>query len=191
MRHQVLRWQRRQRSDRRGAGFGFTVLEMVFSLAILSLALLMASRLLLAAQSRLAHAAEQLIEPAGTTATVQLRADLRAASSFARPLIPGWSLDALVLFGHPAGLVSYEKIDGELIRKVTDGEGTVSERLILQQVTAWRWRAQGRSVEIDLRYRRLGQLRQQMASGRWQNPALPETRRLLRVTPRAGGSQRW
>ncbi len=169
-----------------GLAPGFTLLELLVSLAVFTLALLLALELLLAAQTRLQIAAEQLLAPAGALAVEQLRADLRAASGIDAWSV-GWSTGPLVLVGHPAGDVSYAVVDRQLIRWLAESaSGKTGERLVLSQVTGWRWRWRGRSIEVDLRYQELGPFER-----RERAPVQPEIQRLLRVTPRAALSRQW
>lgn len=171
---------------------GFTLIEMLISLLLLSLAILVASRLLLETQSHLLHTSNQLLEPAAENAVQQIRADLRASSNISSSVVPGWSRDPLVLLGHPAGIVTYQKTGDELIRSIAGAGHGSKERLVLKHVTTWRWRPRGRSVEIDLGHRELGHLRQQSASGRWREPVRREIHRVFWVTPRApAGGRRW
>lgn len=171
---------------------GFTLLEMVISVLILSVAMMIASSLLLEARGHLHHASSQLLEPLVDSAVEQIRADLRASSSISAPLVPGWSRDPLILLGHPAGVLIYEKRGERLYRRISTGgparRVSSEERLVLEQVTTWRWRQRGNAVEVDLGHRRLGHLRR--ADGRPES-VQREVHRVFWTTPRGAGGRRW
>ena len=174
---------------------GFTLIEMMISLLILGVASLLATQLLLESQSRVLNASERLLEPAMDLAVKQLRADLQTCSGAGGSVIPGlWNNEPLPLNGHPAGLVTYQKIDGDFVRlmlKDPTDPATVRERLILKDVTTFRWRLHGSSIEIDLAHRPTGRLRQQTASGRWREPARRDVERVFQITPRGAGGRSW
>jgi type II secretory pathway component PulJ len=170
---------------------GFSLLELMFAFLISLTALLLASRLLLEAESRMAHAARQALDPVGEITRQQLRADLRAASGARVPITPGWSRNPLVLDGHPAGRVRYEKDGSELVRRVDAGGGPPVRRVVLQAVTTFRWRLADGSVEIDLGHRVTPRLGRLAAGGVREAPLPSEERRRFRVTPRGQGGRRW
>ena len=171
---------------------GFSVLELLIVLVILSVALMLAGRLLLEAQSRMDLRLQQTLRPVGELARRQIEADLRLASGVQTGLYTGWSRDAMVLLGHPAGSVSYAKIDQELLRiqRVPDAEPPLRERLVLQGTTTFRWRLWGRhTVEVDLGYREPNRLRRLVS--RPQDMVWTDRRLRLRVTFRGGGQRAW
>ncbi len=66
----------------------------------------------------------------------RLRGDVRAAAGF--EVVEGLEGPALLLEGHPAGLVVYQKVGDELLRTVLDEAGKVrGEALALRGVTSW------------------------------------------------------
>ena len=71
---------------------GFSLLELVFAFLIAATALVLAGRLLLEAESRMAHAARRALDPAAEIVRQQLRADLMAAAGVRRPSTSGWSV---------------------------------------------------------------------------------------------------
>ena len=166
---------------------GFSLLEALVAFVISGVALLLASGLLLEAESRMAHAARRALDPVGQIAAKQIRADLRAAATVRIPLTSGWSRGPLELREHPAGRVTYEKKDTELIREVVPG----GRRVVLQGISTFRWRLRGRAVEIDLRHRVTPRLGRLAAGGVREAPILKEEKLLFRVTPRGGGGRQW
>lgn len=179
----------RRRHRRRAAG-GFTLLELLFSFLILGTVMLIASQLLIESQMRLSHSARRALEPAATLALEQIRADVRASAS-----VPAgdheWNWAPLVLVGHPAGTVRYEKQGSELVRSLAGGE-----RIVMREVNVWRWRrVRGVPlplVEIELGHRETPRLRRRIAGGQREAP-LPILRsHLISVSPRqAGGKRGW
>lgn len=184
-------WSRARRPGR-WAESGTTLLELLVVFAISSTALLLAGRLLLEAQSRSVHEARRTLEPVADLAIDQLRADLRLADGVVKPLFGGWERGPLVLVGHPAGRLSYDKLGERLLRRVErDGE-LVGERPVLENVTTWRWRLRGDgAVDVELGYRELGRLRTLRQGGDWQEETWVDRHRTLRVMPRGSGEARW
>jgi type II secretory pathway component PulJ len=178
---------------------GYSLLELLVVFVISGLALLLASQLLLESGSRMSHRLQETMRPVGDMALRQVASDLRMASGVKQGLSGGWSRDALVLLGHPAGDLSYVKLDNELYRLQRipkagspGGNATLQERLVLQAVTTFRWRLRGpRLVEVDLGYRESPRLRQLTAGGRWRDPVLVTRQRTIRVALRGGGQRSW
>lgn len=176
---------------------GYSLLELLVVFVISSLAMLLASRLLLESESRMRHRFEETVRPLADLAVRQLSADLRMASGVQLSLYSGWSRDALVLQGHPAGDVSYAKLEYELLRlqRVPKSEGAgqfvLRERPVLQRVTTFRWRVDGRVVEVDLGYRESPRLRRLSAAGRFEDPVWVTRQRTVRVSLRGGGQRSW
>ena len=187
---------RRRFDHRSGAASGFTLLELVVSFAILSIAMLIASQLLLESLLRLSHSARRALDPAATIALKQIRADVRA-SSRVRALGDEWNFEPLTLKGHPAGRLRYVKVGSDLMREIyrPGGGELTSERIVMRAVNLWRWRLNPSVpalVEIELGYRetpRLGLL-----AGAAQRPApIPAMRsHLVAASPRqARGRPGW
>jgi len=189
---------RRGRAQRAGSA-GFSLLELLLVFVISGLALLLASHLLLESASRMSHRMQETLRPVGDLALRQIGSDLRMASGIKTGLFSGWSRDALVLYGHPAGDLSYAKLDDELFRLqrlpkpgAPPGESILHQRLVLQAVTTFRWRLRGaRTVEVDLSYREAPRLRQLTAGGRWRDPLWMTRKRTVRIALRGGGQRSW
>ena len=173
---------------------GFNLLELVVSLAILSVALLLASHLLVESQVRMAHSARRALDPVGTLAVKQIRADVRASAA-ATALDFEWSWQPLILTGHPVGTVSYLRQGSDLVRRVP-GDPDPIERIVLRGVRTWRWRLRADVplplVEIELGYQQTARLGL-LAAGGTREASTPVTHtRLFAVSPRrAGGKRGW
>lgn len=184
-----LRWRRR------GQG-GFSLLELLIVMVISGLALLLATGLLLEAQSRMAHESKRQVDPVGQLAAEQLQADVRMAEGVERPLVSGWLSREMVLLGHPAGRVSYLQEGGQLLRRVQrqrrDGTMAEGERLVLDRLTTFRWRPlSDGSLDVEMGFHRSGRLRGLHAGGNWSGDVLIGETRRLRIVPRGGGGARW
>ncbi len=174
---------------------GFSLLELLVSFVILMIAMMIAGRLLLEAQARMAHSARQAMEPVAPIALKQIRADVRASGS-----VPAfdheWNWQPLVLLGHPAGTVVYERTGSDLVRTVDRGAGSEpAERLVLSAVSVWRWRLSPAAplplVEIELGQRQIPRLTLLAAAGQREAP-IPVTRsHLIAVSPRQAGKSGW
>ncbi len=179
----------RRRPLRRQHAAGFSLLELLVSFTILMLAMMIAGRLLLESQARLAHSARQAMEPVATIALKQIRADVRAAGR-----VPAtdfeWSWRPLVLLDHPAGTVRYEKAGTDLVRSLGDGR-----RIVMREVTIWRWRLSRDAplplVEIELGHRVIPRLALLAAAGQREAPILVTRSHLVAASPRQAGRTGW
>lgn len=174
---------------------GFTVLELLISFVILLIAMTIAGRLLLESQARMAHAARQALEPVAATALKQIRADIRASES-----VPAfdheWSWEPLVLRGHPAGTVTYQRTGSDLMRIVNAGSSSeTSERLMMRAVSIWRWRLSPGAplplVEIELGHREIPRLALLAAAGQREAPIPLPRSHLVAASPRQTGRTGW
>lgn len=171
----------------RAAGFttaGFTVVELLISMALIVLALALAAQLLLESQRTFALAGRASLEPRAGQAVAWLTADVHAAS-WARSAADG----ALLLTGHPEGTMRWERQGETVWRTVIGADGKVrSRRPILERVIVWSWSWDGDLLSAVLAYRRGPALRYVTT------PELPpevvrEERLVLQLHPRGQG--RW
>ena len=135
----------RQRPGDRSAA-GYTLVEMLVALVVLTVVLALAAGLLREAAWALAGAAREARAPLAPLAAATLRRDVRASAGVApHPLAtPGsslWLSDPLVLLGHPAGRVVYALEGDRLVRRVLPADGGAPrQRDLLRDVTVWGWR---------------------------------------------------
>lgn len=126
---------------------GFSVVEMIVALTITLVAMTIASQLILESQRRLAHSGRRNLDMSADIALERLRIDVRAATTFDAPSVPGvfsdGSKEPLVLEGHYSGAtIAYELFGTDLRRVVYEGIdfNPASQRNVLQNVTDFKWR---------------------------------------------------
>ncbi len=173
---------------------GFSVLELLVSFALLLLATMIAGRLLLESQARMAHSARQALEPVAEIALEQIRADVRAAGS-----VPArdyqWNWRPMILLGHPVGTVRYERRGRDLVRRViVQGDPEAGgERTVMREVTIWRWRVRREAplqlIEIELSHREISRFGPLTGAGQ-REVQIPTSRsHVIAVSPRRGGGR--
>jgi hypothetical protein len=127
---------------------------MLLSLLIVSLALGFASRLLMEVAVIFADSAADVADGSMPLALGRLRSDARAARSFEVLPDPGGD-PILILSGHPAGDLLYERRGTVLVRSVLDAHGDVlAEGVAARGVLDWDCRALTPGLlEVSVTYR--------------------------------------
>lgn len=119
---------------------GFTVVELVVSLALTSAIVLICSQLVVEAFDLARIAAHRLPPSSLVAVTASLRKDLHQTASLAAPAI-GWQQGPLELVGWDGGVVRYELDGGRLIRESRTAPGSPPVRRVLDRsVVSWWWR---------------------------------------------------
>jgi hypothetical protein len=139
--------------SRRGAA-GFSVVEMVVTLAVLAVGLALVGRLLLESQLGLVRAQAELGNPLPRYALARLRADLQAALDVPS-ILPGWRSTAMTLLVEGGERISWGRSGDQLERVVVDALGRPRVRHVaLRDVADWRWRpiAPG-LIDVEVVYR--------------------------------------
>lgn len=137
----------------RAAERGFSVVELLISAALLLLAVLMATQILLESQRLFLRSQRELVAEDTDFATHRLRSDLRSADFPSLPIVAldgRWMTSPLTL-RRGAGSIVWV-LDGEaLVRRELAADGEVSaERIMLQRLDSWRWRALSTSlIEVE------------------------------------------
>lgn len=163
---------------------GFTLVELLVSLVVVMLALALASQVLMESSQMLVDAAAEQADAPMPLVVARLRGDVRAAASFQ---VAG---SALVLQGHPAGVVVYEKFGEELRRTVFDGTGEViGSAPALRGVTSWScFQTAPGLLAVSLAHRRSALRRGPLPMLPGQRGPKEETRaELFLVAPRGSG----
>jgi prepilin-type N-terminal cleavage/methylation domain-containing protein len=129
---------------------GFTLIEVLISLVLITLALTLAAQLLVESRLLLEDSNRRARDPVLTLAVSQLRNDLQGSAS----AVGGgaWSSGPLVLTGLEVGTVTYAVSGDALERRVVNSLGVESSRReVLKPLKAWRWRAvNARLVDVEL-----------------------------------------
>lgn len=141
--------------DRRAPGpAGFSLLEVVVTLAVLAVALALSGRLVLESQLGLLRTQAELANPLPRYALTRLRADVEGAASVPA-ILSDWRSSPLVAIASDGGRVAWRLSGEELERRVLDGAGaTLVRHVALREVAGWRWRAAAPGlVDVELTYR--------------------------------------
>jgi prepilin-type N-terminal cleavage/methylation domain-containing protein len=139
----------------RGIANGFTLVEVMVTLGILSIGLALASRLLIESQVGVMRANAELGNPMPRYALERLRSDLSQAEEVPEEL-PVWRSSPLVLVFPGGRLVAWARSEaGDIERILLDDAGKPEVRHVtLRDVVDWRWRpATPRLVDVELTYR--------------------------------------
>lgn len=119
---------------------GYTVIELVITLGLVSVVTLAAAQLI-AASARVYRSARQGTSYSGVISlTTSLRRDVQGSSSAVLQL-PTWDQRPMELIGWDGGKIRYS-LDGEvLVRETFDSIGApTGRRVIANGVSAWWWR---------------------------------------------------
>jgi prepilin-type N-terminal cleavage/methylation domain-containing protein len=120
---------------------GFSLLEVVVTLAVVSLGIALASRLILEAQLGLLRAQAELENPLPRYALTRLRADVEGAAGVTA-ILPGWRSSPLELTLADGSRISWRWSAEELERVTLDATGApVVRHVAIRDVVGWRWRA--------------------------------------------------
>jgi prepilin-type N-terminal cleavage/methylation domain-containing protein len=167
---------------------GFTLVELMVSLVLLLLGLALAAQILMESAQLFAEAAGEQTDAPIPLAIARLRGDVLASSSF--QVATGEEGLLLVLEGHPAGTVFYERVGEELRRGVLDAAGDPGETTaVLRGVSQWVCLpASPRLVVLGVRYRRHAVPRSPLPRlPAFRGPATEERQEWLALAPRGGG----
>lgn len=120
---------------------GFTLIEMLLSLVLVSFALALAAQVLMETSQMTVDAAAEQVESSLPLARARLRADVQSCQSFLNVPGPGGRIAELRLLGHPVGMVRYRKVGRELRRDVSVDNGTTwqGETVALRGLVRWDW----------------------------------------------------
>jgi len=133
------------------SGRGFTLLEALVVLALVSIVMLAAAGLIVQSLRLLEATGRSLRDVSFTTASVHLRREVHSAAGL-RDANPLWSSTPLELRSHGGGWVRIEPNAGRLERVEVSASGLeVGRRVLLQRLRRFRWRAAaGSLVELEV-----------------------------------------
>lgn len=132
---------------------GYSLIELILGMALITPFLLIVAQLLFEAQWTLGGVARQSRAATPEFATTVLRRDLRAARSTVEHAIR-WSDGPLTLRLGDGGTIRYELLDGRLRRKQEIEDEEATGLAVLEQVVRWRWREEYPGlVEVEIDYR--------------------------------------
>lgn len=147
-----MRRLRRPPEANRAAGQrGFSLLELLVTLVLMTVAVLLAAQLVAAASRAGRTASNILRDPALGRFGVWVRRDMDAVVTL--PPAGGWSVLALDLGLADGTTVRYDLVDGSLVRTVIGARlpAETGDRL-LADVSSWRWRVDaGRLLVLEVK----------------------------------------
>jgi hypothetical protein len=163
-------------------------------MAILLLALGLAAQLLMETAQLFVGSARESVATPVPQALARIRSDVLASSHFGITLHEDGSMDQLLLYGHPSGIVVYEVVGGALVRTLpASGSGESVGTPIWQGIDSWRAQAipPGRLLDLHFAYK-VPQGPQFLARvpGRQGPRVVPRTQHLF-LLPRGGGRGWW
>ncbi len=172
---------------------GTTLVELMVSLALMSVASLAAASLIVQAVRVFEASARSMTDPGTAVARSWIRKDVHSARSM-QGGIGLWSDGELVLTLVDGGSVVYRQDSGSLVRRVVAADGSeIDRRVLLRELLGWRWRAAGsRVVELEMR---LAGRRDPATAGGVADPTrqteMTVRRETLVLALRAGGAGSW
>jgi prepilin-type N-terminal cleavage/methylation domain-containing protein len=123
--------------SRRSAQAGFTLPELLITLALLTLVLAIAAGLLLESSRLLVETAGEQKDAPVPLILARIRGDVLGASSFVSTVATDGEAPRLLLVGHPQGTIRYEQVGAELRRGVLAGGRLRSETVVWRGLVSW------------------------------------------------------
>ncbi len=129
---------------------GATVVELLVSLALISVVFVAAGPLILQSIKLFDATGRSLTDPSASLVGSWLRRDIHSAASL-HSWSDEWGNETLVLLSHDKEIITYEVDDSSLIRRRLDLAGElIDRRVILRNITYWRWRALQGFVDVQI-----------------------------------------
>lgn len=122
------------------AARGYTLIEMLACLAILSTIVVLTASLHTEALRTIARMGEAARISPQPLAARQIRLDAESARAVVGPA-GEWSEGMLELTGAGSGRVRYERLRGDLVRVDSEESGIERRRTIAHGVLSWRWKS--------------------------------------------------
>jgi prepilin-type N-terminal cleavage/methylation domain-containing protein len=136
---------------------GFTLVETLVSLVLLSIALAVAALLLQESARTFAEVSRDQRGAPAPLLVARIRADVLSSASVRMEPGPDGSLERIVLEGHPTGRVAYRRAGSDLVREVLDESGQPRRpgAPLWRGVRGWSCRPAGpRLLRLEVRYDR-------------------------------------
>lgn len=136
-----------------GRQTGFTVIEMLVSLLVVSLVMLLGLQVLLETRFLFMKADQEIGRPVPQLFARLLRRDAQGAMSIFAPR-PTWTVEPLVLEAPDGTRVRYQRDGGNIDRQLFDDSNElINSRTLMQNVRSWQWRRLAPGlVEIQIAY---------------------------------------
>ncbi|MGB3562348.1 MAG: prepilin-type N-terminal cleavage/methylation domain-containing protein [Thermoanaerobaculia bacterium] len=127
-------------SRRTGRQTGFTLIEMVVSLLVMSLVLALGLQVLLETRFLLMKADQEIGRPMPQLFARLLRRDAQGAAGIFAPQ-PTWTIQPLVLQSPDGTRVRYQRNGGNIDRQLfNESNELINTRTLMQNVNSWQWR---------------------------------------------------
>ena len=132
---------------------GTTLVELLVVLALMSVMVLVAAELVTQSIRLLGATGRAVRNPMLVHVETRLRNDIQEAGGLLA-IEDIWSEEAIDLTTRIGGLIHFEVIDGNLLRRtITPGKEGFEERVLLRGVTSWWWRSPAPNVvDINIGY---------------------------------------
>lgn len=134
---------------------GFTLLEMLIALTLVIFALGLASQLLMETAVLFQGSAREARSTPVPQAIARMRADVIASAYCVVTTLPDGTMDRLVLSGHPAGNVAYQRVGTNLYR-IQNSVDAADGEILWSGVDSWSARLVpdgGRLLHVEVHYR--------------------------------------
>jgi prepilin-type N-terminal cleavage/methylation domain-containing protein len=132
-----MRPLRRLPAPRRSSQAGFSLLELLITLALMGLVLALAAGLLTESSRLLVETAGEQRDAPVPLILARIRGDVLGASSFVSTTGEDGEAPRLLLVGHPQGTLQYEQVGDELRRGVIEGGRLRHEVTVWRGLVAW------------------------------------------------------
>ena len=129
---------------------GATVVELLVSLALISVVFVAAGPLIIQSIKLFDATSRSLTDPSASLVGAWLRRDIHSAASL-HSWSDDWGEETLVLRSHDGEIITYEVDESALIRRRFKLSGElIDRRVILRNITFWRWRALQGFIDIQI-----------------------------------------
>jgi len=137
-------------AERRGEESGATIVELLVSLALISIVFLAAGPLIVQSVQLFSSTGRALTDTSATMSGSWLRRDVHSAASI-DAWSPQWTDDPIMLHSQNGEIITYEVDGSGLVRCRFEPTGEqIDRRVMLRRVERVRWRALQGLIEIEV-----------------------------------------